>query len=253
MTHSLAQEANVTCPKCGQSFSDQVWLIVDIAERPDLAQRIRDGTIHTTHCPYCGNEVEIDAPLLIYDPERQRVLFSPPWQTSEEEDRQIGEGLLSHLAESFLNHAPDYLGQALGIPRESLSILLDADDLQAALDLTAIVHELSQLKQPSEMPHPIQLCRRALDQVERTAQPQLWAVLQVELGISLAQNPLDDRAENIELTIEHYKQALEVRIRQAMPVEWAETMMNLGNAYLDRIRGDRTENCDPDSPHSLPR
>ncbi len=134
MTHSGAQQADFTCSKCGQSFSDQVWLIVDIAEHPDLAQHIRDGTIHTIHCPHCGNEVEIDAPLLIHDLERQRVLFPPPRKTSEEEDQEIAEGLLSHLADTFLNHAPDYLGQALAIPREMLSILLDADDVQTALE-----------------------------------------------------------------------------------------------------------------------
>ncbi|NJR70004.1 MAG: tetratricopeptide repeat protein, partial [Synechococcales cyanobacterium CRU_2_2] len=53
-----------------------------------------------------------------------------------------------------------------------------------------------------------------------------------------------DRAENIELAIAAYQQALTVRTQTAMPIEWAQTTNNLANAYSDRIKGDRAENLE---------
>ena len=53
-----------------------------------------------------------------------------------------------------------------------------------------------------------------------------------------------DRAENLELAIHHYTQALEVYTRQAFPESWAGTQNNLANAYRNRMRGDRAENLE---------
>ena len=60
------------------------------------------------------------------------------------------------------------------------------------------------------MPRRIALCQRALELVSREQNAELWAALQNELGNSLAESPLGDRAENIEQAIEHYHQALKV-------------------------------------------
>ncbi|WP_348304612.1 CHAT domain-containing protein, partial [Methanothrix sp.] len=53
-----------------------------------------------------------------------------------------------------------------------------------------------------------------------------------------------DRAENIELAIEHYEQALKIRTQKDFPTDWAATQNNLALAYNDRIRGDRAENIE---------
>ncbi|MGK7876931.1 MAG: CHAT domain-containing protein [Xenococcaceae cyanobacterium] len=111
-------------------------------------------------------------------------------------------------------------------------------------ELAAMIRELSQLTSIREMPRRAQLCQQVLSLIQREQNPPLWAALQGELGNSLAQNPLGDRAENIELAIGAYSQALEVRTRTAMPVEWATTMMNLATAYSDRIRGERVQNIE---------
>jgi len=54
MTISYAQRTDLTCPECGAQFAGEVWLIVDAGERPDLLQRIREGTLHDIPClhPY---------------------------------------------------------------------------------------------------------------------------------------------------------------------------------------------------------
>ena len=82
MPKSFAQTTQAPCPACGQPVDLEIWLIVDTAERADLADRIRAGSIHAAPCPHCGNVGDVDAPLLIHDPDRRRVFFSPAQQTT---------------------------------------------------------------------------------------------------------------------------------------------------------------------------
>jgi CHAT domain-containing protein len=84
------------------------------------------------------------------------------------------------------------------------------------------------------MPHRIQLCQAALALVDRAQQPELWAALQLEFGNSLAQNPQEEQADNLEAAIVHYQAALTVYTREAMPTNWATTQNNLANVYQSR-------------------
>ncbi|MEC4883929.1 MAG: CHAT domain-containing protein, partial [Scytonema sp. PMC 1070.18] len=53
---------------------------------------------------------------------------------------------------------------------------------------------------------------------------------------------LGDKAENIELAIAAFTNALELLTRTVFPVDWAATQNNLGNTYRNRILGDKAEN-----------
>lgn len=103
--HSLSQKVELTCPQCGQSFPAEVWLLVDTAERPDLTERIRAGTLHDQPCPHCGHEGMVDAPLLLYRPgEAPPLLFSPAQGTTAEQDQEQAGGLVGwweHCASSW--------------------------------------------------------------------------------------------------------------------------------------------------------
>ncbi|OAD19989.1 TPR repeat-containing protein [Candidatus Thiomargarita nelsonii] len=68
--------------------------------------------------------------------------------------------------------------------------------------------------------------------------------MQGELSNSYAQNPLDNRADNLEKAIEYYQAALQVRTPEDMPVDWATTMNNLAIAYQNRLRGTRADNLE---------
>ncbi|MBC2699114.1 MAG: CHAT domain-containing protein [ANME-2 cluster archaeon] len=100
------------------------------------------------------------------------------------------------------------------------------------------------MNRPSDMPRRVELCQSALRLVNRNAQPELWADLQIELSNSFALNPLGPRAENLELSIYHYNQALEVFTHEAFPEQWAEIQNNLANAYNNRIIGERAKNIE---------
>ena len=144
MAISHAESASLTCPRCKRSFTAEIWLIVDIAERPDLAGRCREGTIHTLTCPHCGNEGQVDAPLLLYltptpSPtgkgegargrgEVPRLLFSPAQQTTVEEDREQAAGLLALLRDRLGDEWRDkWVEQMQVVPRQMLPLALSED------------------------------------------------------------------------------------------------------------------------------
>ena len=166
MPHSFSQTASLTCPQCGQTFSAEIWLIVDAEERPDLAERIRAGTLHALTCPHCGYQGQVDAPLLVYTPSpsqgegrgggaeqahgRAPLLFSPAQRTTAEEDREQAASLVGLLRERMGPAWRDeWLARGLpGVPRPLLPAAL-SDDPEAALRQMAeqVQREIERLQQ----------------------------------------------------------------------------------------------------------
>ena len=140
MDHSRAEESEITCPECGDSFIAQVWLIIDTAGRPDLVERIRAGTLHDHHCPHCGHQGSIDAPLLLYRPgEQPRLMLSPARGTTTEQDREQAAGLLGTVRASLGDEwNVAWVADGLpAVPRDLLPGVL-SDDPESAL------HELGE-------------------------------------------------------------------------------------------------------------
>ncbi|NJN11041.1 MAG: tetratricopeptide repeat protein [Richelia sp. RM1_1_1] len=63
-------------------------------------------------------------------------------------------------------------------------------------------------------------------------------------GSLIAQFPLGDKANNMEIAIACYETIMQVFTREAFPQDWATTQLNLGNVYRERIKGDKTENIE---------
>ena len=56
MARSVSRVIQLPCVQCRHPVSLHIWSIVDLAERPDLVDRIRRGEIHIMQCSYCGND-----------------------------------------------------------------------------------------------------------------------------------------------------------------------------------------------------
>ncbi len=65
---SLPQYPDTTCVRCRSLYTPELYVIVDVRERPDLVQRIKDGVIHCAICPHCGVVMDFGMPLLVYRP-----------------------------------------------------------------------------------------------------------------------------------------------------------------------------------------
>ena len=116
--------------------------------------------------------------------------------------------------------------------------------ISSDVTMTRLMDEINRLEKLSDIPRKIMLLNQAISRVSKDENPFLWGALNNEFAVTLCENPLGDRADNIEEAIRYCEQALEVRTRDAMPVEWAETMMNLANAFIYRISEDRADNIE---------
>jgi CHAT domain-containing protein/tetratricopeptide (TPR) repeat protein len=95
---------------------------------------------------------------------------------------------------------------------------------------------------PEKMPETTDLCRQALELVSREAQPELWAALNMELGLCLMLMRDEEPVQNLEKAIYHFEQSLEVFTRRAHPEEWASIQHNLGTIYGQRAPKGRADN-----------
>ncbi|WP_209271456.1 CHAT domain-containing protein [Nostoc sp. ATCC 53789] len=66
----------------------------------------------------------------------------------------------------------------------------------------------------------------------------IWAETKNYIGCAYLEREKEDKAKNIELAIEAFKDALRVYTCNSFTYEWAKTHNNIGNAYLQRKKGD---------------
>lgn len=135
MSHSHAETAKLPCRGCGELIEGEVWVIVDVDERPDLLVRLRAGTLHEMTCPGCGQAATVNAPLLIYRPgATPPLLFSPARGGDHERDEEQAAALVGMFREQVGGEWRDeWLARGLtGAAREALPRLLGDDPATAA-------------------------------------------------------------------------------------------------------------------------
>ncbi len=125
MPNSRAISQTLNCPECGVAFDASLWRIVDIAERPDLLELIKEEKIHQVTCPN-GHTSSVDAPLLIYNPgEKPPIMFSPGRKTKREEDIRDASELTTMLNQSLGKEwRAEWLAQVPSIPRDYLAVVM---------------------------------------------------------------------------------------------------------------------------------
>lgn len=65
--NSLKDSREFYCEDCETMFEDDIWLIIDVQERPDLLEKIQDDWVPVGECPDCGVK-NFSAPLFLYLP-----------------------------------------------------------------------------------------------------------------------------------------------------------------------------------------
>jgi len=127
--NSLIQQTSLTCPICDNTFESEIWFIIDTNEKPDLIEKALVGTLNTLICPQCGNQVSIDAPLLIYlAGQEPRLVFSPSQSTSQDEDQQQAYSLLEMIHQTLGElWQSDMVDKMMIVPRNLLSVALSQD------------------------------------------------------------------------------------------------------------------------------
>lgn len=193
MSRSFAQSVALPCGNCGQRFMAEIWLIVDTAERPDLVDRIRAETIHTSRCPHCGTDQAIDAPLLLHDGQAQALIFAAQEAASAEQNqeraRQLGQQLIASIPpaerQPYLATAQVVTGLAALHDALSQSAEQTSDELSQALPALMATESAAELAAIAAE-HPVLGTAEAIDQL-RAYVAQLRADQHGELADALAQ------------------------------------------------------------------
>ena len=101
MPISQSDYIGLTCPACGARFETDAWTLVDAAERSDLAQALREGSLNMATCPKCGTQTAAGTALLFHDPAGRRVYFAVPPDVGEHVWRERAQELLYQLVGSL--------------------------------------------------------------------------------------------------------------------------------------------------------
>src|SRR5512138_747865 len=101
MPISHSEYIDLTCPSCGARFETEAWTLIDAAERSDLAQALREGSLNVATCPKCGAPSPAGAALLLHDPAGRRVYFAVPPNVGEHVWRERAQELLYQLVGSL--------------------------------------------------------------------------------------------------------------------------------------------------------
>lgn len=111
MSISYAEFASLTCPVCHTPFEAEIWTLLDVRERPDLADMLLSGELNVVTCPQCGHRSDAGGPLLVHDPDGRRVYFAAPAGAPEHVWRERAQELLYVLVGSLPEAARlPYLG-----------------------------------------------------------------------------------------------------------------------------------------------
>jgi CHAT domain-containing protein/tetratricopeptide (TPR) repeat protein len=263
--HSYSKSTSFTCPSCGQDYQADVWMIVDTAEQPNLAERTHPGTVHHLACPHCGHQVGVDATLRHYQAGAPRAASGSGPGTNEPQPEAYRTGgtlglclrirllITVERTSRRLNQVFKGIGGRLTKFGDRLIEISDrlaetgeaSGPIDAPIDLAAFQREwLHMPNNPAKIPQFIERWQLWLPIVERGSDPALRAKVHYVLADAFTKTPEGERADNLERALEHYTQAQEAYTRQADPEGWAGTQYDLGTAYANRIHGVRADNLE---------
>ena len=135
---SQAVRTQITCPRCGHTFTGIIEQIIDVGVDPQAKQRFLSGQINMLTCPNCGNPVAIGTPLVYHDPDKELLIIYVPMELniSQQERERVTGDLVRRLTEQI---PPEKRRAYLLQPRQALTIpgmidtILDADGITAEM------------------------------------------------------------------------------------------------------------------------
>lgn len=75
---SIINEASAPCSKCGQQTKVTVYRSINIAENPELKEKVKDGSLFLWECPHCGQVNLARYETLYHDPQGKLMIWLLP-------------------------------------------------------------------------------------------------------------------------------------------------------------------------------
>ena len=87
---SIISQALAPCSKCGQQQTVTVYRSINIADNPELKEKVRDGSLFLWECPHCGQVNLARYETLYHDPSvKLMVWLIPEGEISETQMQAI--------------------------------------------------------------------------------------------------------------------------------------------------------------------
>lgn len=93
---SKTSDIELTCSRCGHSFTASCIDMVNAGDEPELKEKILNGSIFVSECPSCGAKFIVSRPFVYIDPEQKLLVIL----SSEDLKGQDLQGLTGRRVES---------------------------------------------------------------------------------------------------------------------------------------------------------
>ncbi|MFF3584695.1 CHAT domain-containing protein [Streptomyces mirabilis] len=272
MPYSTAFEVSVPCPRCEAEVQDELWVILDPSERPDLTDRLYRDELRWTRCARCDGPVLLHRlPLLVHRKDDHPRLMMAYLREDREEIQEFGSLLLSDLRGSMGPAWRDeWVADVAVLPWAVVVAITMSDDPEVAgpegyepsLDVLekraeaipptvyrdeylALHLQLAQTYSGQTDPEAgieraIHHYRKAAAVLTPKEDGARWATTQSALAYAYARRHAGDHRHNLELALDHARAAMGVLTEP--DVDRAMALTNLGVVLLDQVGGDRAEN-----------
>ncbi|HET6353461.1 CHAT domain-containing protein [Streptomyces sp.] len=274
MPYSHAFEVSVPCPRCEAEVEDELWVVLDPSERPDLADRLYRDELRWGRCARCNSPALLHrVPLLVHRADDYPRLMLAYLREDREEIQEFGSSLLSGLRESMgMAWRDEWVADVAVLPWESVVAITMGDDpgvagregyelsldvleeraealpptvyrneyLALHLRLAVTYSGQAGLDLAAAIERAIHHYRKAADILTPEEDGARWATTQSALAYAFARRPTGDHRNNLKLALDHARAAMGVLTEP--DADRAMGLTNLGLVLLDQIGGDRTEN-----------
>ena len=135
MGMSKSSNYEVECSHCGKRFKAEVWVVIDVAERPDLLARcLAKAQIRAFLCGHCRNFTFEFFPLALYYPDADRIVFV--FSRMEPDISSIAAPLTLWIVTSLKpNAGREELLESMSFYQESALILNDMELMMGRVPL----------------------------------------------------------------------------------------------------------------------
>lgn len=133
----------INCPNCKKPIQADIIQLFDVGVEPAMKQLFLSGAFNIAHCPFCGFQGSLAAPIVYHDPQKELLLtFVPPeiGLPRDEQERAIGA-----LINQVVNKLPQEKRKAYLLQPQT--VLTVQGLVERVLEADGITREMLQAQQ----------------------------------------------------------------------------------------------------------
>jgi CHAT domain-containing protein/tetratricopeptide (TPR) repeat protein len=144
MSVSTSEYREGFCPDCGHEDITQTWLVIDLAERPELREELRDAGAYRHTCPRCQHVRWREMPLLVLNlaDSAPIALACPDEMLALDDPAASSSGLVERTRRVLDAEHRSLPGPLLPIPFDVLAVAVGRDIERDVADPDAAVREV---------------------------------------------------------------------------------------------------------------